>query len=181
MWQWAGAAAPRQRASCKGLAEWEGLRWGWGAYNRGMVGPERIEVRIVTGDEDWQAALAVRREVFIVEQGVPAEIEQDDSDATAIHVVASCDGEIVGTARLTRDDETRIGRVAVLPSRRRRGVAGMMLASLEEEARKLGLSEVSLHSQNYVQSLYHKLGYEIMGPPFVEAGIDHVPMSKRLS
>ena len=145
-----------------------------------MVGPERIEVRIVAGDEDWQAALAVRREVFIVEQGVPAEIEQDDSDATAIHVVASCDGEIVGTARLTRDDETRIGRVAVLPPRRRRGIAGLMLAALEAEARRLGLSEVSLHSQSYVQSLYGKLGYEVTGPPFVEAGIDHVPMSKRL-
>ncbi len=145
-----------------------------------MAGPERIEVRIVAGDEDWRAALAVRREVFIVEQGVPAEIEQDDSDTTAVHVVASCDGEIVGTARLTRDDEARIGRVAVLPQQRRRGIACLMLAVLEAEARKLGVDQVSLHSQSYVQSLYDKLGYEVTGPPFVEAGIDHVPMSKRL-
>ena len=55
-----------------------------------MDGPGRIEVRIVAGSEDWQAALAVRREVFVVEQSVPVEIEQDDLDATAIHVVASC-------------------------------------------------------------------------------------------
>ena len=145
-----------------------------------MDGPGQIEVRVVAGSEDWQAALAVRREVFVVEQSVPAEIEQDDLDATAIHVVAGCDGETVGTARLTWDEETRIGRVAVLPSWRRRGIAGLMLAALEAEARKLGTTEVSLHSQSYIQSLYDKLGYRVTGPPFVEAGIDHVPMSKRL-
>ncbi len=145
-----------------------------------MDGPGRIEVRIVAGSEDWQAALAVRREVFVVEQSVPVEIEQDDLDATAIHVVAGCDGETVGTARLTRDEEARIGRVAVLPSWRRRGIAGLMLAALEAEARKLGAAEVSLHSQSYIQSLYDKLGYRVTGPSFVEAGIDHVPMSKRL-
>ena len=143
-------------------------------------GGEEMEIRIVAGDADWRAALAVRREVFIVEQGVPPDVERDDSDATAVHVVASCDGEVVGTARLTRDEEARIGRVAVLPSLRRRGIAGLMLAALEAEARKLGVHEVSLHSQSYVQSLYDKLGYEVTGPPFVEAGIDHVPMSKRL-
>ncbi len=145
-----------------------------------MDGPGQIEVRVVAGSEDWQAALAVRREVFVVEQSVPAEIEQDDLDATAIHVVAGCDGETGGTARLTWDEETRIGRVAVLPSWRRRGIAGLMLAALEAEARKLGATEVSLHSQSYIQSLYDKLGYRVTGPPFVEAGIDHVPMSKRL-
>ena len=155
-------------------------REGQGRYNAGMAGRERTEIRIVAGDADWQAALAVRREVFIVEQGVPPDVERDDSDATAVHVVASCDGEIVGTARLTRDDEARIGRVAVLPSLRRRGIASLMLAALEAEARKLGVAEVSLHSQSYIQSLYDKLGYEVTGPPFVEAGIDHVPMSKRL-
>ncbi len=145
-----------------------------------MDGPRRIEVRIVAGSEDWQAALAVRREVFVVEQSVPVEIEQDELDATAIHVVAGCSGETVGTARLTRDEEARIGRVAVLPPWRRQGIAGMMLAALEAEARKLGAAEVSLHSQSYIQSLYDKLGYRVTGPPFVEAGIDHVPMSKRL-
>ena len=113
-------------------------------------------------------------------RGVPVDVERDDSDATAVHVVASCDGEVVGTARLTRDEEARIGRVAVLPSLRRQGIAGLMLATLEAEARKLGVDEVSLHSQSYVQSLYDKLGYKVTGAPFVEAGIDHVPMSKRL-
>lgn len=56
----------------------------------------------------------------------------------------------------------------------------MLVSALEAEARRLGAGEVSLHSQSYVQSLYAKLGYEVAGEPFVEAGIDHVLMIKRL-
>ena len=127
-----------------------------------------------------QGAFKVRHEVFIVGQGVPPELERDDADDSAVHVVASEGAVVVGTARLTRDGEARIGRVAVLPAWRRRGIAGMLLAALESEARSLGIAEVSLHSQTYVQALYERNGYAIRGPGFVEAGIDHVPMSKRL-
>ena len=137
-------------------------------------------MRVIGGEADWQGALAVRHAVFVVEQGVPLELERDELDASAVHVVAASGGEVVGTARLTRESELRIGRVAVLPSWRRRGVAGMLVSALEAEARRLGASEVSLHSQSYVQSLYAKLGYEVAGEPFVEAGIDHVLMIKRL-
>ena len=127
-----------------------------------------------------EAAFTVRHEVFIVEQGVPPELEHDEADDSAVHVVASDGTAVVGTARLTRDGEARIGRVAVLPGWRRRGIAGMLLATLEAEARRLGIAEVTLHSQTYVQSLYERHGYAVMGPGFVEAGIDHVPMSKSL-
>ncbi|MXW29841.1 MAG: GNAT family N-acetyltransferase [Chloroflexi bacterium] len=127
-----------------------------------------------------EGALAVRHEVFIVEQGVPPELERDDADDSAVHVVAGDGTSVVGTARLTRDGEARIGRVAGLPGWRRRGIAGLLLAALESEARRLGIEELSLHSQTYVQALYERHGYAVTGPGFVEAGIDHVPMAKRL-
>ena len=141
---------------------------------------QHIEVRIASSDSDMQGVFVVRHEVFIVEQGVPLELERDDTDDSAVHVVASDGTAIVGTARLTQDSEARIGRVAVLPAWRRRSIAAMLLAALESEARSLGISEVSLHSQTYVQALYERYGYAVTGPGFVEAGIDHVPMSKRL-
>jgi len=145
-----------------------------------MPNAEQASVRVAADSADWEGALAVRHAVFVAEQGVPAELEQDDLDASAVHVVASLGGAVVGTARLTFEDGARIGRVAVLPEQRRRGIAGMLVAALEAEARRLGASRVGLHSQAYIQALYAKLGYEAAGPPFVEAGIDHVPMSKRL-
>ena len=145
-----------------------------------MAGGEGIQVRVASGDADMRGAFAVRQEVFIVEQGVPPELERDDADATAVHVVASDGTAVIGTARLTRDGEARIGRVAVRPAWRRRGIAGLLLAALEAEARRLGIEEVGLHSQTYVQTLYERHGYAVTGPGFVEAGIDHVPMAKRL-
>ena len=145
-----------------------------------MAGEQSIEVRVASSEDDMEAAFAVRHEVFIVEQGVPPELEHDEADDSAVHVVASDGTAVVGTARLTRDGEARIGRVAVLPGWRRRGIAGMLLATLEAEARRLGIVEVSLHSQTYVQGLYDRHGYVVTGPGFVEAGIDHVPMSKSL-
>ncbi|MCY4581872.1 MAG: GNAT family N-acetyltransferase [Chloroflexi bacterium] len=145
-----------------------------------MTGQQHIEVRVASSTADMEAALAVRHEVFVLGQGVPLELEHDEDDAGAVHVVA-CDGAtVVGTARLTRDGEARIGRVAVLSSWRRRGIAGMLLAALESEAAQLGIAEVGLHSQMYVQALYERHGYTVTGPGFVEAGIDHVPMAKRL-
>ena len=145
-----------------------------------MVGAQHIEVRIAASERDMQGAFAVRREVFIVEQGVPEELERDEADDSAVHVVASAGSAAIGTARLTQDGEARIGRVAVLPAWRRRGVAGLLLAALEAEAQRLGMAETSLHAQTYVQALYERHGYAVTGPGFVEAGIDHVPMSKRL-
>lgn len=145
-----------------------------------MAEQHRIEVRVASSGADMEGALAVRHEVFIVEQGVPPELERDDADDSAVHVVAGDGTSVVGTARLTRDGEARIGRVAVLPEWRRRGVAGLLLAALESEARRLGIEELNLHSQTYVQALYERHGYAVTGPGFVEAGIDHVPMAKRL-
>lgn len=145
-----------------------------------MAGQQSIEVRVASSDDDMHGAFAVRREVFILEQGVPPELERDDADDSAVHVVARDGTAVIGTARLTRDGEARIGRVAVLPAWRRRGIAGLLLAALESEARRLGIAEVGLHSQTYVQALYERHGYTVTGPGFVEAGIDHVPMAKRL-
>ena len=145
-----------------------------------MAGERDIVVRVASGEDDVAGAFAVRREVFIVEQGVPPELERDEADDSAVHVVARDGAAVVGTARLTRDGEARIGRVAVLPAWRRRGIAGLLLAALEAEARRLGIAEVGLHSQTYVQALYERHGYAVTGPGFVEAGIDHVPMVKRL-
>ncbi|MFV2117435.1 GNAT family N-acetyltransferase, partial [Streptomyces sp. Act-28] len=59
-------------------------------------------IREALSDEDRAAAFAVRREVFVVEQGVAEEIEYDAHDATAVHVLAvrTADGVALGTGRL---------------------------------------------------------------------------------
>jgi predicted GNAT family N-acyltransferase len=70
--------------------------------------------------------------------------------------------------------------MAVEHAARRRGVGELVLAALEARARALGLHELELHAQCYVEAFYARHGYARAGEPFVEAGIDHVVMRKPL-
>lgn len=132
------------------------------------------------------AAMDLRIRVFVREQGVPEEIERDEHDAEAFHVVALAeDGAVVGTGRMFRQENpegpvARVGRMAVDPSRRRGGVGAKLLALLEAEARRRGLPEVELHAQCHVEAFYAQAGYRRAGEVFEEAGIDHVVMRKKL-
>ena len=129
--------------------------------------------------DDLSAIHQVRREVFVVEQGIPEHLEWDGSDDACRHVIA-CDAlwQPVGTGRL--DPLGRIGRMAVLPSWRSRGVGTALLVRLLALARAQGLHEVVVHAQRSVVGLYHKAGFLERGRPFREAGIEHQLMVKAL-
>ena len=141
-----------------------------------------LTIRSTTEPRDLEAAMAVRWPVFVEEQGVPADEERDSSDLTSVHVLAEIDGQVIGTGRLVLegDHAGHIGRIAVLPDYRHRGIATRIIATLERQASERGFSEITLHAQTYVRELYDKCGYVVSGPQFLEAGIDHLPMTKRL-
>jgi predicted GNAT family N-acyltransferase len=140
-----------------------------------------VEIRRVRTAGELLDAYAVRRNVFIVEQGVPETIERDDLDETADHVVAYVGGVAAGAGRLVVDgDVGRVGRMAVRAAARGRGVGAGVLAALEAVAKELGCSRVELHAQTRAAAFYRRLGYQPVGAPFAEAGIEHVTMFKSL-
>ena len=143
----------------------------------------RPEVRLAESAEDVAAAKALRVRVFVEEQGIPAEEEIDDLDATATHAVALADGAVVGTGRMygAETGTAHVGRMAVEAGHRRRGVGGQVLAFLEDQARLDGASEVTLDAQTYVTAFYARHGYAAVGEPFFEVDIEHVRMTKRLA
>jgi predicted GNAT family N-acyltransferase len=128
------------------------------------------------------AAYALRTVVFVDEQKVPVALERDAHDDDAFHAVALDEGRCVGTGRLVVEPGRvgRVGRMAVDRAWRRAGVGARLLAALEERARALGLREIDLHAQCYVEPFYRRHGYAREGEVFEEAGIDHVVMRKRL-
>ena len=158
-----------------------------------MPAPEKqqeIKVVPVKNQGDFAAALAIREVVFIEEQQVPREIERDDEDPTAYHLLAQVGGHAIGTGRLVELREPppgekgrwgQIGRMAVLVSHRRHKVGSKILSHLENVARTRGLDGVVLHAQVYAHGFYKALGYEDASPIFDEAGIPHVEMRKRLA
>lgn len=141
-----------------------------------------VEVRAVRDDGELRAAMALREAVFMGEQGVPRELERDGRDAQAAHLVALDDGTVVGTARLLADgDVVRLGRLAVAPTARRRGIARRLLEHAEGWARERGSRAVVLSAQTGARALYDAAGYRASGPTYTEAGIEHIRMERDLA
>ncbi|WP_222920081.1 GNAT family N-acetyltransferase [Natrinema sp. SYSU A 869] len=142
-----------------------------------------VEVRVADTERAREDAFAVRRTVFVEEQGVDEELEYDDHDETAVHFVAYDDREPIGAARL-REYEAgggKVERVAALESRRAEGVGRALMEALERRAIDSGFAALKLHAQTRAADFYRSLGYERRGTEFEEAGIPHVEMRKSLA
>ncbi len=127
---------------------------------------------------------ALRRRVFVEEQSVPLELEQDHLDETATHaLVRDAAGRLVGTGRMVvqADGVARIGRMAVAVDARGAGVGGSLLAVLEAAAAEAGCGRAEVHAQGHAAGFYRRAGYRPEGEPFDEAGIAHVAMWKGLA
>lgn len=128
---------------------------------------------------DYDSAIrTIRETVFVAEQGVPLELEMDDRDPIAKHVLALVNGCPAGTARLDIRNAGKIGRLAVLPSFRRRGLGRLIMEEIESIGRDHQLSQLWCHAQKTAVPFYQSLGYDIMSPEFLEAGIVHCKMCK---
>lgn len=137
------------------------------------------DVRLGSWDDLAEGARRIRLDVFVHEQGIPAELEFDSMEPLCVHALASAPGgAAVGTARLLPDG--RIGRVAVTREARGQGVGAMLLQRLMALARERGHQEVELSSQVSAQRLYERFGFRVVGAPFDECGIAHVTMRASL-
>ena len=137
------------------------------------------QVRRARSQDELGQALALRHEVFCVEQGVPEYEEMDGRDPDGVHLVAVAGEELLGTCRLLFIGRTvQFSRLAVRVDARRRGIATALLALADEEARAGGAKRMVLHAQTYALALYTGVGYRPRGRVFIEAGIEHVAMEK---
>jgi predicted GNAT family N-acyltransferase len=121
--------------------------------------------------------LALRREVFVHEQHVPAEEEFDAYDLTATHVVAIDDGNVVGTLRIVfLDEHVKFGRVAVAASARGKGIASRLMRFAMDHAAARGETRFYLTAQTDKLALYEKLGFVAFGEEFQDGGMPHLAM-----
>ena len=140
-------------------------------------------VRFASTTQDLDAGYALRREVFEVEQNIPRPLDRDPYDFNADHVVAYDDaGRCVGTGRIVRLDArtAQVGRMAVAAAERKHGVGALILEALERMATLRGLTELAVASQLPAESFYRNRGFERAGETFLDQGVPHVLMRKRL-
>jgi predicted GNAT family N-acyltransferase len=137
-----------------------------------------VRIELMPWEKAREDASRVRFEVFVEEQKVPREIELDEHDPACVHALAYAGEQPVATGRLLPDGH--IGRMAVLKEWRRRGIGGQILSQLTEAARRRGDRQIVLSAQVHAVPFYRAHGFEAQGPTYLEAGIPHQDMRRRL-
>jgi len=139
---------------------------------------ENISVKKITSQQELEKAFAIRRTVFVDEQHCPPALEQENEEVST-HFLATINDEPAGACRWRKTDAGyKLERFAVLKAYRGRRVGQAMvaavLADLPEQA-----AYIYLNSQLDAMGLYAKFGFEVEGPQFEEAGIQHFKMVKK--
>ncbi|EYC51472.1 4-hydroxybenzoyl-CoA thioesterase [Hylemonella gracilis str. Niagara R] len=154
-------------------------------FEAGEAASQRLTtLRVGNWAELGEAASRVRTEVFVREQHIPAEMEWDEADQTAVHaVIYNRLGMPLATGRLLSDKEPgvgKIGRMAVHRALRGTRLGSDLVSALSAAARARGDHELVLHAQRSAEGFYARLGFLARGEPYDEVGIPHVTMGKPL-
>lgn len=142
-----------------------------------------MDIRVVSDPAEIAACLQVRHEVFVGEQGVTADEEQDGHDPDCVHILAQDDGAAIGAARVSfaSDDYAKIQRVAVLKSGRGKGVGAAIILHILDYLRSDGRREIALlGSQVHAMDFYAKLGFDPVGEEYLDARIPHRDMQRKV-
>jgi predicted GNAT family N-acyltransferase len=135
-----------------------------------------IVKRFTFGDKEMaDSAFAIRKRVFVEEQGVDASLEYDHEEE-AHHYLLFLGEKPIATARWRETEKgIKLERFAVLPSFRNRGIGDVMLKEVLKDVKNFG-KLIYLHSQLKAVPFYERNGFEKIGEKFTEAKIEHYLM-----
>ncbi len=156
--------------------------------------PGSLKISVVDWAQSSRTLRQIRTRVFIEEQHVPEALEWDGLDTTALHLLAQIhtpkttdehqtnhiarQTEAVGTARIIiTNDIAHIGRMAVLPHWRGKGIGYKILQRAILECQQRSVKKIILNAQTYVLNFYQKAGFKISSDEFIDAGIMHKEMT----
>ncbi|EFQ83122.1 hypothetical protein HMPREF0063_12331 [Aeromicrobium marinum DSM 15272] len=141
-----------------------------------------MDPTFVAGDRlsaaDVYAVWQVRDLVFAVEQRCDEpDVDGLDLLAGTTHGWFADDAGLSSYLRtfVATDGIRRIGRVCTRRDARGRGLSGRLITAVHD---RWGDDELRLGAQAYLEQWYAGFGYTRCGDPYVEAGIDHVPMRR---
>lgn len=131
----------------------------------------------------YALAVALRHEVLRIPLGLAFTVEQLASESDSLHLAAFDEaGRILGCLMLTPREagEVQMRQVAVKPDLQGTGLGRALVDEAERKARELGFTRMMLHARDTAIGFYGRLGYAPEGDRFLEVGIVHQQMAKRL-
>ena len=138
----------------------------------------------LTVNEMYEIAKS-RFEIFVCEQKIVEEQDFDDKDKLCHHIMLKENERVVAYCRIEPKgigyDYISVGRVLVLSSHRRKGIAQeMMKVALEFIKNNLDEKTVVLSAQLYAKGLYESVGFKVISDVYDEVNIPHVKMKVEL-
>jgi predicted GNAT family N-acyltransferase len=126
-----------------------------------------------------EQAVAIRRKVFVEEEGVDASLEYDHEEESHGYLLL-LGGRALATARWRETEKgIKLERFAVLPEFRNRGLGGIVLKEVLNDVLPLGKT-IYLHSQLRAVPFYERSGFVREGDIFYEAGLGHYRMELKM-
>jgi len=123
-----------------------------------------------------ETAFSIRRKVFVEEQHTEEE-EEFEKDDECVHFLIYNKGVAVGAARHRRTDKgIKLERFALVKEGRGKGLGYDLLRFVLTDARQFK-KPIYLHAQVTVVDFYKQQGFVVVGAKFIEANIEHYPMS----
>jgi predicted GNAT family N-acyltransferase len=103
-------------------------------------------------------------------------------EAESLHLVALEAGRVVACVLFHPEGPGtgRLLQMAVEPWKQGTGLGTRLVRALEDEVARRGFREVTLHARDTAVGFYARLGYAPIGPPYLEVGIPHQNMRRRL-
>jgi predicted GNAT family N-acyltransferase len=140
-----------------------------------------VIVKVVQNEQELEDAFSVRRTVFIDEQNVPVEEEIDQHEDEAIHFVSYHEGAPIAAGRFrVVDGYGKVERICVLKEARKTGAGKAIMNKIESYALENDLHKLKLNAQTHAIPFYAGLGYEVVSEEFLDAGIPHKTMIKKI-
>lgn len=133
--------------------------------------------------EELYQILQKRQDVFILEQNCHYP-DLDDKDRQTLHLLGYVENRLIAYARLFPsgmlfENQASFGRVLVVKDSRRlklgKKLVQEIIRVLEHDLKE---KEIKIEAQLYLQKFYEEFGFIAEGKVFLDAGIDHIMMSK---
>jgi predicted GNAT family N-acyltransferase len=116
----------------------------------------------------------IREQVFVIEQSVPLNLEWDEQDQHAIHLLVQDNlAQPVACARIV---DNSIGRMAVIKEQRGKGIGKAVLDKAIQTCLVRKIIHIKLSAQTHAIPFYEKAGFRICSEPYLDANIWHVDM-----
>ena len=145
---------------------------------------DQIEIRSPKTEEEWEKYDDFRWEILRKPLNIPHVPLKDNLEESSYHFMAiTSSNEIVACGRLHMDnnEEAQIRYMGVSENRRRMGLGSLIIDRLENQAKVLRASSITLNARNVALNFYKSQGYKTIGPYQSDTNIPHTRMEKFLT